>query len=179
MEAQAAGWKAWPNLVAGIAGMWLHPAIWPAESRAQRQQRAATMAITVAAACWFLTHAATELDTLLSTGVARSWPMSVCTLLMLLGLVLVAPRPRLTFNAATTVLRRVVSRFAAPAILGAGVVAGVLATAGTLPGPILVSASVTSGHLDLLSAASGAGVLVLTSVFVGTLRDIRHLPPAD
>jgi hypothetical protein len=236
IEAQTTGWRSWPNLAVHIADMWLHPVIWPADSRAQRHQRAATMAITVAAACWFLTHAATELDTPLSTGLARTWPMSACSVLMLLGLVLVAPRPRLTRNAVTTVFRRAVSRFAAPVILGAGVVAGVhagvytaaptlvrpvllacwwtalalgaiqscriiagldvgvvvpprpgrlrlglwtLTTAGTVPGPILLTASVTSGHLDLLSAASGAGLLVLTSAFVGTLRDIRHLPPAD
>jgi hypothetical protein len=236
IEIRATGWRSWPNLVMGIIDMWLHPAIWPADSRAQRHHRAATMAITVSAACWFLTHAVTELDTPLSTGVARAWPMTACTVLMHLGLVLVAPLPRLTRTAATTVLRHTASRFAVPAILGAGVVtwvhtglyaaapallrpvglacwwtalalgaiqscritadvgAGVavpprpgrlrlglwtLAIAGTAPGPILLSASVTGEHLDLLSAASGAGLLLLTSAFAGTLRDIRHLPPAD
>jgi hypothetical protein len=208
--------------------MWLHPAIWPADSRAQRQQRVATIAIAVAAACGFLT----QLGASPSTGVVRAWPMTACTVLMLFGLVLVAPRPRLTFNAVTTVLRRVVSRFAVPALLGAGVHVGVdtaaptllrpvllacwwtalalgaiqscwivaglgagvvlpprpgrlrlglwtLAAAGTVAGSIVLDASVTGGHLDLLSAASGAGLLTLTSAFAGTLRDIRHLPPAD
>ncbi|MEU0570628.1 hypothetical protein ABZ297_35275, partial [Nonomuraea sp. NPDC005983] len=97
-------------------------AIWPADSRAQRRQRAATMAISVAAACSFLTLAATELDTPLSA-VAGTWPMTVCGVLMLLGTALVAPRPRLTPGAAVIVLRQAVRRLAAPAIVGAGVVA--------------------------------------------------------
>jgi hypothetical protein len=232
-EVRAAGWQAWPNLVSGIADMWLHPAIWPAHSRAQRHQRAVTMAVTVAAACWLLTHAATELDTALPAGIARGWPMSAWTLLTLLGLGLIAPRPRLTRDAAITVLRRVVSRFAAPAMLAAGVVAGVhtgvdaaapallrplllacwwialalgaiqscrivaslgadvavpprqgrlrlglwiLAAAGMVPAPVLLGASAAGGRLDLSSAVSGLGLLVFTSAFVVTLRDIRRLP---
>ncbi len=234
-EVAATGWRSWPNLAVNIADMWLHPAIWPADSRAQRHHRAATMAITTTAAWWFLTHVATEVDSSLSTAVGRAWPMTACTFLMLFGLVLVAPRPRLTPQAAAAVLRRVVSGFTAPVVLGAVVVVGVhagvynaaptllrpallacwwtalalgaiqccrfvaglgtrtvvpprpgrlrlglltLATAGTLSGPILLKASVSGGHLDLLSAVSGTGLLVLTSAFLGTLRDIRDLPAA-
>jgi hypothetical protein len=231
-EVQGAGWRSWPNLVAGIAGMWLHPVIWPADSRAQRQRRAATMAVTVTAACWYLAHAAMELDTPLSGRVARAWPMTACTGLMLLGLLLVMPRPRLTLDAASTVLRGAARRFAAPLILGAAVVAGVrtgvytvaptllrpvllscwwtalalsavqgcrvvaglgagvvvaphpgrlrlgmwtLTLAGTVAGSILLSVSVTSGQLDLWSAAPGIGLLLLPSAFAGTLRDLRRV----
>ena len=231
-DVQGAGWRAWPNLVAGIASMWLHPVIWPADSRAQRQRRAAMMAISVAAASWFLAHAAMELDSPLSGRVARAWPMTACTGLMFLGFLLVLPRPRLTLGAVSTVLRRAARRFAGPAILGAAVVAGVrtgvyavapallrpglvicwwtalalgsiqacrvvaglgagvvvaphpgrlrlgmwtLAVAGTAAGSILLSVSVTSGRLDLWSAAPGTGLLVLPSAFAGTLRDIRRV----
>ena len=232
VEVQGAGWRSWPNLAMSIAGMWLHPVIWPADSRGQRQRRAAAMAITVAAASWFLAHAAMELDTPLSGRVARAWPMTACTGLMFLGFLLVLPRPRLTFDAVSTVLRRTARRFAGPAILGAGVVAGVqtgvyavapallrpallicwwtalalgavqgcrivaglgpgvvvaphpgrlrlgmwtLAVAGAAAGSILLSVSVTSGRLDLWSAAPGIGLLVLPSAFAGTLRDIRRV----
>jgi hypothetical protein len=231
-EVQGAGWRSWPNLAMGIAGMWLHPVIWPADSRTQRQRRAAMMAISVAAASWLLAYAAMELDTPLSGRVARAWPMTACTGLMFLGFLLVLPRPRLTLDAVSTVLRRAARRFIAPAILGAGVVAGVrtgvydvapallrpalvicwwttlalgavqacrvvadlgagvvvaphpgrlragmwtLAVAGTVAGSILLSVSVTSGHLDLWSAAPGMGLLVLPSAFAGTLRDIRRV----
>ncbi|MGI5228052.1 hypothetical protein [Actinoallomurus sp. CA-142502] len=235
-EIRAGGWRSWPNLVAGIADMWLHPVVWPAESRAQRCQRAATMAVAISAVCWFVTHAVVELHTPPSAKVARSWPMSACSLLMLLGLGLVAPRPRMTLKAVIAVVRCAAMRFAVPVTVGAGVVLcvntrvyvaaptllkpallacwwtvlalaaiqscrivaalgqavvvpphpgrlriglWVLAAAVTAPGPILLRASTTSGHLDLLSAASGAGLLVLAPAFVGTLHDIRHLSPAD
>jgi hypothetical protein len=79
IEVRTTGWRSWPKLAVSIADMWLHPTVWPADSRAQRQLRAVTMAITSAAACWFLTHAVTELGTPLSTGVARTWPMTACT----------------------------------------------------------------------------------------------------
>jgi hypothetical protein len=138
-EVEGTGWGSWPGLAAHVALMWLHPAIWPADSRAQRRQRAATMAITIAAACWYLTYAAAELG----TPVARTWPMTACTALMLLGLVLVAPRPRLTLGAVRTALRRAAGRFAAPAILGAVVVTAVHAEVYTAaPGvlrPVLLS----------------------------------------
>jgi hypothetical protein len=122
-ETRAAGWKAWPSLAAGIADMWLHPTIWPAASVAQRHQRAATMAITIAAVYGLLTHAALELDPLLATGIARGWPISAWSLLTLAGLVLVAPHPRHNHAALSRLLRRLAARLAIPAILGAGVVA--------------------------------------------------------
>ncbi|MCO6006904.1 hypothetical protein NE236_18105 [Actinoallomurus purpureus] len=235
-EIRAGGWRAWPNLLAGIADMWLHPVVWPAESRAQRCRRAATMAVAVSAVCWFVTHAVMELHAPLSARIAGSWPMSVCSLLMLLGLALVAPRPRMTRIAMIAVVRCAAARFAVPVTLGAGAVVCVhtgasaaaptplrpalfacwwtalalaaiqscriiaalgqavvvpprpgnlrlglwiLAAAVTAPGPILLRASTTNGHLDLLSAVSGAGLLVLAPAFAGTLRDVRHLTPAD
>lgn len=227
-EARAAGWKAWPNLIAGIADMWLHPAIWPADCCAQRRQRAATMAVTAAAACWFVTHAVTELDAA-AAEVARAWPMNASTLLLLLGLVLVAPRPRLTRPTATTLLRHAASRFTVPAVLGAGVVAAVhtgtyavapavarpvllacwwaalalgavqccrlvsslcttvaeppppgrlrhglwtLAAAAAVPVPALLGASMSGDHLNVPSAASGAGLLLLSPALAATLRDL-------
>ncbi|GAA1281244.1 hypothetical protein Psi02_36930 [Planotetraspora silvatica] len=232
LEVQHAGRAAWANLAVSVAGMWLRPAIWPVDSPVQRRQRMATMAVVLAAACWFLTHAAMELDAPRSLAGAHTWPMNACAIVMMLGLVLVVPRPRPTLDAALTLLHRAACGFAVPAILTAVVTAAVqtgaytaapallrpillicwwtalalgaiqscrivaslgaatavppsparlrlglwcLAAAGTLPGLILLGTSVSSEQPHLLSAASGASLLVLSPAFVGTLRDLRRL----
>jgi hypothetical protein len=95
VEVQAAGGRSWPNLAAGVAGMWLHPALWPAGSRSQRRGRAATTAAVLTAGCWYLIHAAVELDERLGRDLGHSWQLSACTVMMLVGLALVSPRPDL------------------------------------------------------------------------------------
>ncbi|MGA5822446.1 hypothetical protein ACPC54_31850 [Kitasatospora sp. NPDC094028] len=235
-EARGAGWKSWPNLLAGIADMWLHPALWPADSPAQRQRRVATMGITVALAAWFLNHlAAEQADALPSTAAdARTAITHGSTLLLLLGLALVAPRPRPTVEAALLLLRWALRRLALPTAVGTAVVlvvhsgidtapptlrvavlagwwialalgaiqipriftgvgaeavvppptrrlrAGVwtLAAASATGGAALLGSAVTDG-LHPLAAAVGLGLLLLTAVCTGTLRDLRDLPPAD
>ncbi|MFF3069887.1 hypothetical protein ACFVSN_00710 [Kitasatospora sp. NPDC057904] len=234
-EARGAGWKSWPNLAVGIADMWLHPAVWPADSPAQRQRRVATMGITVALAAWFLGHlAAEQADSLPAVGV-REAVMQGCTTLLLLGIALVAPRPRPTPGAAITLLGWAVRRLAAPTLLGTAVVilvhsgvdadaspptlrtavlaawwialglgavqiprifTGVGADAVVPPGTgrlragvwTLAGASATGGAtilgvsltgLHLLGVGIGAGLLLLTGVCAGTLRDLRDLPPAS
>jgi hypothetical protein len=130
------------NLAVSVVGMWLRPAIWPADSSAQRRQRMATMAVTLAAVCWFLTHAAMELDAPHSLSGADTWPMNACAVLMTFGLLLVVPRPRPTLHAALTLLRRAAYSFAVPAILTALVLAvvhtGAYAAAPALLRPILL-----------------------------------------
>lgn len=121
-EARAAGARSWPHLAHGIIDMWLHPALWPADTRAQRHARASVLATAVAAACWYLAHLIAETDGALPTLATRSWAMSTCAALMVIGLVLVAPRPRLTPAAVATILRHVLRRMFLPALLGAGVV---------------------------------------------------------
>lgn len=121
-EATAAGWKSWPNLIAGIADMWLHPAVWPADSPVQRQRRAATMAITVALGSWFFGHVAAEQGDPLSRSGMDAWILHGCTTLLLVGLAQVAPLPRPSPAAVTTLIGWAVRRLAAPAALGATVV---------------------------------------------------------
>ncbi|MCW2917428.1 MAG: hypothetical protein JWN52_5496 [Actinomycetia bacterium] len=127
-----AGWRSWPNTVVGIADTWLHPAIWPARSHAQRQLRMTTMAITLTATCWFISHLVTELDAPLSREVGHSQLLSMGTNLMMVGLLLVAPRPRLMAGVTAAVLRGAARRFAVPLTLSAAVAiaahAGVNAT---------------------------------------------------
>ncbi|WP_030060739.1 hypothetical protein [Streptomyces novaecaesareae] len=234
-EARGAGWKSWPNLVAGIADMWLHPALWPADSPAQRQRRVATMGITVALAAWLLGHLVAEQGGPLPADGVRSGIMHGCTTLLLLGIALVAPRPRPTLGATITLLRWAVRRLAVPAALGASVVVLVhgvdaaaspptlrtavlagwwtalglgaiqipriftgvgadavvpphagrlrlgvwtLAAASATGGATILGVSVAGGALHVLGATVGVGLLLLTAVCAGTLRDLRELPSA-
>jgi hypothetical protein len=118
-EIRHAGWRSWPNTVVGIADLWLHPAIWPARSPSQRQLRITTMAITLTATFWFVSHLVTELDGAMSSGVAHSPLMSAATVLMLGGLCLVAPQLRLTVGVLAVLVRNMASRLAVPAALAA------------------------------------------------------------
>ncbi len=137
-EARSAGWRAWPNLLVHMVDMWLHPAVWPAESRAQRRGRASVMVITAAALSWFLAHVAAETETPLAAA-ARGGVMSGCAVAMLVGLVLVAPRPRLTVPATTAVLRQAAHRLIVPAALGAVAVVSVHGGAADAPPPVRVA----------------------------------------
>ncbi|GAB7183836.1 hypothetical protein ATKI12_3667 [Kitasatospora sp. Ki12] len=235
-EARGAGWKSWPNLVAGIVDMWLHPAHWPADSPAQRQRRVATMGITVALTAWFLSHLAAEQAAPLPADGLREGVMHGCTTLLLLGITLVAPRPRPTLRATTTLLGWALRRLAVPTLLGTAVVvlvhggvdadaspptlrtavlaawwislglgavqipriftgvgadtvvppgtgrlrAGVrtLAAASATGGATILGLSVAGAGLHPLGAAIGLGLLLLTAVCAGTLRDLRDLPSA-
>ncbi|MFJ9773894.1 hypothetical protein ACIRVF_22075 [Kitasatospora sp. NPDC101157] len=233
-EARGAGWKSWPNLIAGIVDMWLHPAHWPADSPAQRQRRVATMGITVALAAWFLSHLAAEQAGPLPADGVREQVTHGCTTLLLLGIALVAPRPRPTLRAAITLLGWALRRLAVPAVLGAGVIVLVhggveadaspptlcavvlaawwislglgaiqipriftgvgadavvppgtsrlrvgvwtLAGASASGGATILGLSLTADGFHPLGAGIGVGLLLLTAVCAGTLRDLRDLP---
>jgi hypothetical protein len=233
-EARGAGWKSWPNLLVGIADMWLHPAVWPADTPAQRRRRVATMGITVAITAWFLGHLAAEQAGPLPADGLRSWVTRACTTLLLIGLALVAPRPRPTLAAARTLAAWTLRRLAAPTALGTAVVvlvhsgidagaspptlrtallaawwialglgavqitriftgagaeavvppstgrlrAGVrvLAAASTTGGATVLGISLGASGLHPLGTAVGLGLLLLTAVCAGTLRDLHDLP---
>ncbi|MFG2918836.1 hypothetical protein ACGF0D_38870 [Kitasatospora sp. NPDC048298] len=236
-EARGAGWKSWPNLTAGIVDMWLHPALWPADSPTQRHRRVATMGITVALAAWFLSHLAAEQASPQPTDGVRNGVMHGCTTLLLLGIALVAPRPRPTPSAALTLLGWALRRLAVPTVLGAAVVVLVhggvdadaspptlrtavlaawwialglgaiqipriftgigadavvppgtgrlrvgvwtLAAASATGGATILGVSITGDSFQLLGAGIGVGLLLLTGVCAGTLRDLRDLPLAS
>ena len=125
LEAQALGWRAWPSLVAGVADMWLHPTVWPARSAAQRHRRAASAAVAVTSATWLLVHAIAEQNIPLPARPGRAAALDCCVLLMLLGLALVVPRPRLIRGTAVNLLNQAVRRLAGPVVLGASVVVAV------------------------------------------------------
>jgi hypothetical protein len=195
------------------------------------------MGITVALAAWFLGHLAAEQAGPLPADGIRNGVMHGCTTLLLLGIALVAPRPRPTLGAAITLLGWAVRRLAAPTVLGTAVVvlvhsgvqadaspptlrtavlaawwialglgaiqipriftgvgadavvppgtgrlrAGVwtLAGASAVGGATIFGVSVTADGFHLLGAGIGGGLLLLTAVCAGTLRDLRDLPSAD
>ncbi|NKZ04279.1 hypothetical protein [Actinomadura latina] len=122
-EIDSAGWRSWPNTLLGVADMWLHPALWPARSRAQRQLRITTMAISLTALCWFISHMAIEADGALSRGVGHSPMMSAGLALMAAGLALAAPLPRPSVAGVLVLTRTFAARFAVPAGTAAAVVA--------------------------------------------------------
>jgi hypothetical protein len=227
-DAQSAGWRSWPNLLAAVIDMWLHPVVWPARSASQRRYRAATMALTITLTIWFVGRAAVASHSALSGQAHRAWNLTDCAELMLLGMALVLPLPRLTQHAMTTLLRRVFQALAAPMILGVGALVfadsaapttmsksrllvvgcfwlalalgviqagrilgtldtslvvpprparlrlgiAILAVAGTLASWITLSSAVSREGFDVLSAATGGCLLILTSTFFLTLRDL-------
>jgi hypothetical protein len=127
-EVRASGPRSWPNLLAGAADVWLHPAVWPARSVAQRQTRVAAMAVIVTGIGWFAAHLTVE-DT---PDLPRV--LDLCAVAVLAGLVLVAPWP-----APATLMaigRRLLRRLAGPAVLGFAVIVVVHGTDGSFAPPV-------------------------------------------
>ncbi|MEU0090038.1 hypothetical protein [Kribbella sp. NPDC006257] len=120
-EAGTTGWRSSPDLARTLIGMWIHPVIWPATSPAQRRLRAAHLAFAVSAVGWLTGHAALELTGAVPRSLARSWILTSCDALMITGLALVLPLPRLRyFHQLAHLIAR---RLAVPALLGALIVA--------------------------------------------------------
>ncbi|WP_410626722.1 hypothetical protein [Amycolatopsis sp. cmx-8-4] len=139
--------RSWPNLLASAADVWLHPAVWPARSVAQRQARVAAMAVVVTGIGWFAAHLTVE-DT-------RGLPpvLDLCAIVVVTGLLLVAPRP-----APATLMAiglRLLRALAGPAVLGAAVVAVVHSSGGSFAPP---------ARLTLLLCWWGAWVLAVIQV---------------
>ncbi len=114
-EAATGGPRSWPNLLAGVADMWLHPGVWPARSAAQRHARVVAMAVIVTGIGWFAAHLMVE-DT---RGLPRM--LDVCAVAVVAGLLLATPRP--VPATLTAVGRRLLRRLAGPATLGTIMVA--------------------------------------------------------
>jgi hypothetical protein len=119
-EAGAAGWRRLPNLLVGALDMWVHPVVWPADSAAQRRSRAAALVFVAGLSGWLLGHIAVE-DSLLPPDVVHSWAADLSDLLVLAGLVLVVPWPRLSAKAMVRLGAQVLRRLAAPVLIGGAV----------------------------------------------------------
>lgn len=127
-EVRTSGPRSWPNLLAGVADAWLHPAAWPAHSAAQRQARVTAMAVIVTGIGWFAAHLMVE-DL---PGLPRV--LDICAVAVVTGLLLVAPRPAPA--ALITIGRRLLRALAGPAALSIAVLAVVHGTDGHFTPPI-------------------------------------------
>ncbi|WP_329246520.1 hypothetical protein OG417_51815 [Actinoallomurus sp. NBC_01490] len=163
-ELRTAGWRALPGTLAGIADLWLHPAIWPDASPRRRRLRMTTMAVAVALACGFVSMITVELGGRSAHAAGHAPLMSAGMSLILAGLLVLAPRPGLRALAATC--RIGVTRLALPATLGAGVVIAVHVGAGGAP-PVVRAAVVACwwaalalGAVQTCRAIAAAGSLV-------------------
>ncbi|WP_326948586.1 hypothetical protein OG439_07275 [Amycolatopsis sp. NBC_01307] len=128
VEVRTSGPRSWPNLLAGVADMWLHPAAWPARSAAQRQARVVAMAVIVTGIGWFAAHLMVEG----TRGLPRM--LDVSAVAVVAGLLLAVPRPAPA--TLTAIGRRLLRRLAGPAVLGVAVVAVVHETGGSFVPPI-------------------------------------------
>lgn len=176
-EAAIGGRRSWPDLLASLVRLWLHPAVWPAESRAQRRARAATMAVAVAAVGWLTGHAAAELSNTLPLGLTHSPILTACDLLTMFGLALVMPVPRLTRSAAAAVLGQAARRLAVPVALGTSMVW--LVNSGLHPEtrPVVRSAllacwwvALSAGAVQSVRTVAGLGLAVVIPPTPARLR---------
>jgi hypothetical protein len=119
-EARAAGWRGWLDLLIAMLGLWIHPAVWPAASTAQRRARAANLAIAVTGIGWLTGHALLELAAAVPRDLAHSWILTGCDGLTFLGFALVLPLPRR--ETCTKLVTDACRRFAGPMLLGGTVV---------------------------------------------------------
>lgn len=145
-DAEAEGWRSWPNLLTGAADMWLHPALWPVAWPAQRNSRTAAMAILVTVACWLVAHLTTE-----PGAHAYALALDGCGVLLALGLALLTPLPRWHAVGALFVLS--VRMLAPPVLLAAAAV-------------VAANSSLAVPHLPVLLAWWGSWVL-------GTIQGCR------
>ena len=174
-EIEAAGWRGLPNALVGVADLWLHPAVWPAVSPRQRRLRMTTMAVFVALACWLVSLATVELGGSSEHAAGHSLWMSTGTLLILVGLGFVVPRPDV--RALADMCRLVVASLAIPAALGVGVVVAVHVGVGgsTLTRTAVLAcwwASLVSGVFQACRALAASGSHVVPAragrLWVGT-----------
>jgi hypothetical protein len=124
-EAARTSWRGSPRLAVAIAGMWLHPAIWPADSMVERRRRAAALGVVVTAAGWLTAHAVLELTGAVPRALAHSWILTVSDATTFLGFLLAVPVPRLRRRSLVHLVGVGARRTAVPVLLGAGIVLAV------------------------------------------------------
>jgi hypothetical protein len=158
-ETRSAGWRAWPDLVINLAALWIHPAIWPAESVARRRARAANLALAVTGAGWLTGHALLELSAAVPRGLAHSWILDVCDLITFLGFLLVLPLPRASTWPA--LVATAVRHLTIPVLLAGGVV-------------VVVNQQVTAPRVPMLAS----WWLALVLGMIQTVRTASSVEPA-
>ncbi|MFI7589161.1 hypothetical protein ACIB24_19020 [Spongisporangium articulatum] len=138
-EARTDGWHAVPDVLRSLS-IWLHPAVWPAASAAQRRLRVHLSATGLALLCGYLVACVQELDPAVPRRGAAAPVIGLATALLGVGTVVILPRPR-----DVRVLVRIgsagVRRLIAPVFVAGVVVAcanGVLPASGVPPRLLVV-----------------------------------------
>ncbi|MGI8415333.1 MAG: hypothetical protein ACR2P2_03830 [Nakamurella sp.] len=174
-DAKDAGWRCWPNLIVGIADMWLHPTIWPAQSPVQRRRRAAATAFAFALSGWLLGYLVVEQGPRPSPAMITL--MNLCDGLTLLGLLFVTPIPRRTTAAIRTVIDRSSRRLALPTLLGiAALFAAHGVTESTTSAAVRVAVllcwwcALALGAVRVCRVVTGLGADIVVAPSVGRLR---------
>ncbi len=121
-DAQTAGWRSWPNLVAAAVDMWLHPVIWPAASIRDRRHRAAAMALVITVTIGIIGRVAAATDSTL-TRHQRAWTLTDCAVLLAFGVALILPLPRPSRDAVAQLLRSAARTLAVPLLIAVGAAA--------------------------------------------------------
>jgi cytochrome bd-type quinol oxidase subunit 2 len=111
-----------PGLALGIADMWLHPAVWPADTRQRRLNRVCVTAVALAMASWLLSHLLVETDGHLTADATREAGLATSAVGIAIGAVLVAPWPRVDAAMVRWLAAESVKRLTIPAAVGAGAV---------------------------------------------------------
>lgn len=151
-EADRAGWRELPQLVVAIAGMWMHPAIWPAASFVERRRRVSAQTVLVVAVGWLTAHGVLELTGAVPRALAHSWLLTACDLATFTGLLLAVPVPRLRRPSIVRLAWRISRRLTVPA--AAGVLIVYAANRGVAPEPAVRGIVVAGWWLTLMIAAS-------------------------
>jgi hypothetical protein len=109
-----------PGLALGIVDMWLHPAVWPADTRQRRLNRVCVTAVALAMATWLLSHLLAETDGHLVADATREAGLAASAVIIALGAVFVAPWPRADTVMVRWLAAESVKRLTIPAAVGAG-----------------------------------------------------------
>lgn len=108
-----------PGLALGIVDMWLHPAVWPADTRQRRLNRVCVAAVALAMASWLLSHLLAETDGHLVADAAREAGLATSAVAIAVGAVLVAPWPRGEAAMIRWLAAELVKRLTIPVVVGA------------------------------------------------------------
>ncbi|MFG1912026.1 hypothetical protein [Kribbella sp. NPDC048928] len=151
-EIDREGWRGLPQLAVAIAGMWLHPAIWPTSSSAERRRRVAALTVLVVGAGWLTAHAVFELTGAVPRAITHSWLLTACDLVTFAGFLMAVPVPRLRRTALARLAWTVIRRLTLP--FGAGAAVVYAANHDTFTSPMIRVLVVVGWWLILVLAAS-------------------------
>jgi hypothetical protein len=109
-----------PGLALGIVDMWLHPAVWPADTRQRRLNRVCVTAVALAMASWLLSHLLVETDGHLVADSTREAGLAASAVAIAIGAVFVAPWPRADTALLRWLAAESVKRLTIPTAVAAG-----------------------------------------------------------